>query len=400
MSTGAATLLRKPEQPQRPSLLELFFDLVFVFALNRVSHRLVEDLTEGRMVLAEVGETFLLLMAFMSLWFVTAWVTDLYNSERPQVQFVVYTAMLGALMMAVAVPEAFGAGGLVFAGSYVAVHIVRGLVIVPALRGLKAQSRAAGVLLWFSMSAVPWIVGALLPGAARTVLWALALAIDGTALLLFYPAPWNISSRPGWPVSAEYISERYRQFFIIALGELILTTGSAYSDTSFQEGGAAAAFAVSFATTVLLFRVYLFKAGQLLPGALTAARDPAHLIREAFIAHMLMVVGTVAIAVGYEIVITHPFGPTGASWIIAILGGPVLFLAGRMLVEHAVFARVSRSRLIGALLLVAVAPAMILVPPLAVAGTAVAVLAGIAISDAMRAMGKPPEQPSPPDVGG
>ncbi|WP_422737397.1 low temperature requirement protein A [Micromonospora sp. WMMD729] len=399
MSTRAAALLRKSDQPQRPSLLELFFDLVFVFALNRVSHRLVEDLTDRGMVLAEVGETVLLLMAFMSLWFVTAWVTDLYDSERPQVQLVVYTAMLGALMMAVAVPQAFGTRGLVFAGSYVAVHIVRGLIIVPPLRGLEAQRRAAGVLLWFSMSAVPWLVGAFLPDAARAVLWTLALAIDGTALLLFYPAPWNISSRPKWPVSPEYISERYRQFFIIALGELILTTGSAYSDTSFEEGGAAVAFAVSFATTVLMFRVYLFKAGQLLPGALSAARNPAHLIREAFIAHMLMVVGTVAIAVGYEIVITHPFGPTNPSWIVAILGGPVLFLAGRSLVEHAVFARVSRSRMIGALLLVAVSPAMVHVPPLVVAGTAVVVLAGIAVSDAIRAMGKPPEQPSPPGSG-
>ncbi|MGW5556534.1 low temperature requirement protein A [Micromonospora sp. NPDC003944] len=396
MSTRAAALLRKPGQPERPSLLELFFDLVFVFALNRVSHRLVEDLTERRAVVSDASETLLLLMAFLVLWFVTAWVTDIYDAQAPHLQALVYLAMLGAMAMAVAVPRAFGDGSLAFAGAYVAVHILRGLIIVPALRGHPAQRRAAGVLLWFSLSAVPWIVGAILPDPARGLLWALAIAIDGTALLLFYPAPWTLATPQQWPVSAEYISERYRQFFIIALGELILTTGSAYSDTSFREVGAVAAFAVSFATTVLLFRVYVFKAGQLLPEALAGAREPVRLIREAFIAHVLMVTGIVVVAVGYEIVIRHPFGHTDAAWTVAILGGPILFLIGRSLVEHAVFARVSRSRLIGALVLVGISPTMTFVPPLTVAVAAVLVLAGIAISDMMRARANPAERPYVP----
>ncbi|MEU8088173.1 low temperature requirement protein A [Micromonospora sp. NPDC049101] len=396
MSTTAAALLRKPGQPQRPSLLELFFDLVFVFALNRVSQRLVEELTERRVVLVEAAETLLLLLAFMVLWFVTAWVTDLYDPQRPQLQLLVYTAMLGALVMTVAVPQAFGDRGMAFAGAYVAVHIIRGLVIVPMLRGHEAQRRAAGVFFWFTLSAVPWIAGAVVTDLARGLLWTLAIAIDCAALLLFYPAPWTRPTQRQWPVLAEYLSERYRQFFIIALGELILTTGSAYSDTSFRHIGSVAAFAVAFITTVLLFRVYLFRAGQLLPEAIRATAEPAHLIREAFLAHVLMVTGIVTVAVGYEIVIEHPFGHTEAAWILVVLGGPMLFLIGRALVEHAVFDRVSHSRIIGALALAGAAPFMILLPPLAVAGTAVAVLAGIAASDAAHAMGKPPEQPHPP----
>ncbi|MBX7267432.1 low temperature requirement protein A [Micromonospora sp. Llam7] len=399
MSTRATALLRKPGQPERATLLELFFDLVFVFALNRVSHRLVEDLTERRVILADAGKTLLLLLAFLVLWFVTTWVTDLYDPQRSRIQLLVFAAMLGALMMAVAVPRAFGDGSLVFAGAYVAVHVTRGLVIVPALRGHEAQRRAAGVLLWFAMSAVPWLAGAILPDPARGLLWTLAIAIDCTAVLLFYPAPWTLPAPHQWPVLAEYLSERYRQFFIIALGELILTTGSAYSDTSFREGGAAAAFAVSFTTTVLLFRVYLFRAGRLLPAAITAASEPARLIREAFLAHVLMIAGTVAVAVGYELVIQHPFGRTDPAWILVILGGPMLFLAGRALVDHAVFARVSRSRLIGALVLAGAAPAMILLPPLAVAVTAVLVLTCIATSDTILAKRQPPERPSPPRFG-
>ncbi|RKN38249.1 low temperature requirement protein A [Micromonospora endolithica] len=396
MSTRATALLRKSRQPQRASLLELFFDLVFIFALNRVSHRLFEDLSERRMVIAEAGETLLLLLAFLVLWFVTAWVTDIYDPHNPQIQFLVYVAMLGALMMAVAVPQAFGDGSLVFAGAYVAIHLVRGLVIVPALRGHEAQRRAAGVLLWFGITAVPWIAGAILPEPARGLLWTLAITIDFAGLLLFYPAPWTLPAPRQWPVVAEYMSERYRMFFIIALGELILTTGSAYSDTSFREGGAAVAFTVSFTTTVLLFRVYLFRAGELLPEAITAAPEPSRLIREAFLAHILMTTGIVVIAVGYELVIKHPSGHADPAWILVILGGPILFLAGRSLAEHSVFNRVSRSRLIGALVLAGACPVMIHAPPLATAGTAVVVLAGIATADAWRAKGRPPEQPSPP----
>ncbi|MGN9809588.1 low temperature requirement protein A [Micromonospora sp. BQ11] len=394
MSTGATALLRKPGQPQRPSLLELFFDLVFVFALNRVSHRLAEDLGERRMVLAEASETLLLLLAILVLWFVTTWVTNTYDTQHPRIQLLVYTAMLGALMMAVAAPRAFGDGRFVFAGAYVAVHIIRGLILVPALRGHEAQRRAAGVLFWFAMSAVPWIAGAILPEPARGILWTLAIAIDITAILLFYPAPWT---RPGqWPVLSEYLSERYRQFFIIALGELILTTGSAYSDTSFSHGGPAAAFTVSFITTVLLFRVYLFRAGELLPEAITASREPARLTREALFAHLLMMVGIVVVAVGYELVISHPAGHTEPAWIVVILGGPILFLVGRSLLEHAVFNRVSRSRLVGALVLAGASPAMIYLPPLAGAVTAVVVLAGIATADTIRARRQPAEHASPP----
>ncbi|MGW3613869.1 low temperature requirement protein A [Micromonospora sp. NPDC005163] len=169
----------------------------------------------------------------------------------------------------------------------------------------------------------------------------------------------------------------------------------AYSDRPFRPA-AAAAFAVSFTTTVLLFRIYLYRAGRLLPAAITAAPEPSRLIREAFLAHALMVSGIVAVAVGYELVIKHPTGHTDRAWILVILGGPILFLAGRALFEHAVFARVSRSRLIGALVLAGTSPAMILLPALAAATTAALVLAGIATFDTLRTRKQPPEPPLPP----
>jgi low temperature requirement protein LtrA len=394
----AALLLRKPGQPERATFLELFFDLVFVFALSRISQRLVEDLTsQRRIVLTEAGQTLLLLLAMWLIWFVTAVTADRLDPQRPEIQLLIVATMFGSLVMAVVVPEAFGDRALVFAGAYVAIHIGRGLFLVPALRGHELQRWAARILFWFGLSAVPWLAGALLPGGlVRGVLWALALAMNYAAASLGWPTP-GLGRAPAseLPVVAEHRSERYQQFFIIALGETILVMGLTFSGGGF-EAGRTAAFVVSFATTALLWRIYIYRAGELLPAAITAAPHPGRLAQSTSYAHLLMVAGIVAVAAGDELVIEHPFGHTDSAWIAVILGGPALFLTGRAILEHAVFARVSRSRLIGLLVLAATAPTTILMPPLVVAIAATLVLAGVAITDAARARGRPPELPSPP----
>jgi low temperature requirement protein LtrA len=109
-----------------------------------------------------------------------------------------------------------------------------------------------------------------------------------------------------------------------------------------------------------------------------------------------MVAGIVVTAVGVELVIAHPFGHSKRPWILVILGGPALFLAGRALFEYAVFARVSLDRPIGVLVLAALAPVVLLLPPLPVALAATAVLTGVGIADAVSTRGRPPERPSPP----
>jgi low temperature requirement protein LtrA len=388
--------VRQPGQPERATFLELFFDLVFIFALTRVAKQLVEDLTsQGRTVVTDVGQTLLLLLALLVVWLAMAWITDLYNPQRTEIQLLVGATMFGSLLMAVTLPRAFGDQGLVFAGAYVAIHVGRGLFFVPALRGHEAQRRAAQVLCWFAVSAVLWIAGALVSdGTARGVLWTLALVVDYTGAGLRWPTPGLGRAPAELPVVPEHFGERYRLFFIIALGGLILTTGVTYSGGGLG-ADRTAAFVVSFATTVLLWRIYIYRAGERLPAAIAAAPDPGRLAGLSSFAHVLMVVGIVAIASGYELVIEHPFGHTDPAWIAVILGGPALFLAGRAIFENAVFGRVSRSRLIGVLVLAIASPAMILLPPLAVTVTAALVLIGIAISDAARAKGRPPEQATP-----
>lgn len=228
------------------------------------------------------------------------------------------------------------------------------------------------------------------------MLWTAALAVDYLGLILGWPTPGLGRSRvPAWYIAGEHLAERYQQFILIALGESILLTGLTYSADKLH-ADRSAAFIVAFPTTVLLWRLYFFRAGHLLTRAVAESARPAKLGFSAIHTHLVMVAGIIAAAVGYELVINHPLGRTDLVWLAVILGGPALFLAGRTRLEYEVFGRVSRSRLIGLLLLAALAPVMVFVAPLAVAMTATLVLAGMAIADAARARGRQLEAPTPP----
>ncbi|MEW2385181.1 low temperature requirement protein A [Micromonospora sp. NPDC047707] len=392
MTSGAAALLRRPGEPQA-TFLELFFDLVFVLALVSLSHKLLDDLTwKGAL------QTLVLLLALWLVWIHTAGFTDRLDSEHRVIQVLVIATMFGTLLMAAALPEAFGEQGLFFAGAYVVTQVGRTAVVVVLLRGNEAGAAFARSLFWSGVSAVPWIAGALAPGTTREVLWVLAVAAEAIALALGVPTPrlgrayMRVAE---YAISGAHQAERYRQIFIIALGEPILVTGLALSRSSLEFDRVAAGV-VAFATTALLWWIYIHRAGALLAQALAAASDPVRALIWSLYAHLTMIAGIVAIAVGVELVIEHPFGHAQPAWIAVMLGGPALFLAGRGMFEYGVFGRVSRSRVIGVLLLAAIAPAVILLPPMAVAVASVLVLAGIAVADASRARGRPPEAPSPP----
>ncbi|WBB55651.1 low temperature requirement protein A [Verrucosispora sp. WMMD573] len=384
MTTGRAGGLLPRRGHPRATYLELFFDLAFVFALAQLSYALVQDLAWSGAFQALV-----LLLAVWWVWFTTAWITELFDPHRPAVQILTIAIMVGTLVMAVALPAAFSRQGLVFAGAYIAIHIGRDLFLVIALRGDDLRPSAVRGLFWFGVSALPWIAGALEHGTARGALWTLAVALDYAAYLFRHPTP-RIGRTPTvqLPSVAEHLAERYRQFFIIALGELILVIGLALRDTGFA-AHRIAAFIVSITITVLLWRIYIYRAGELLSATIAAAPDRARVARSVSYAHLAMVAGIVFTAVGVELVITHPLGHSEPAWVAVMLGGPALFLAGRAVFEYTVFARVSRSRLTGLLALAAVTPVMLHVPPLLSSVAATAVLAGVAISDAARARGHP-----------
>src|SRR5215469_11341495 len=125
MRSGGAALVRDPGGSQRATLLELFFDLVFVAAIALISTTLVDNLSW-----AGALRVLLPLMAVWWVWSITTLLTDFFDPGRPQIQAVVIGTMLGAMLLAGTVPGAFGSRGLVFAGTYVTVHIGRGILLV------------------------------------------------------------------------------------------------------------------------------------------------------------------------------------------------------------------------------------------------------------------------------
>ncbi|MEK8105434.1 low temperature requirement protein A [Micromonospora sp. M12] len=193
-------------------------------------------------------------------------------------------------------------------------------------------------------------------------------------------------------VTAEHLSERYQQFFIIALGDAILTIGTMFS-MEHNEAENIGAFAVAFLTTLLLWRIYVHKSGELLPLAIQAARSPSRFLFSAPYTHLLMIAGVVVTASGFHLVLHEPSGETPPAWLAVILGGPALFLAGRASFEYEVFSRVSWSRPGGVLALLTIAPALLYLPPVFASLGALLVLIGVAYADFRRSHGKPRSVP-------
>ncbi|MEV0807624.1 low temperature requirement protein A [Micromonospora sp. NPDC050200] len=399
---GEGPPLPAADDPQRATFLELFFDLMYVFALTRISFRAFEDLalepggSEGWSPVTGGGKTLLLVLALWAVWQGTAWATSRYDPHRGWLQVIVITALVSSLVMGVAIPRAFTQTGLAFALAYVVAQVSRPGILLLALGRHRDRRLQLRMLIVLCATGVLWLTGALLPTNARVAVWALALVLEYLAARFGWPVPGlGRSTVSRWRVAAEHLAERYQQFFLVALGETILVSGLAYSGGGF-EPARTAAFAVSIMTSVLLWRIYVQRAGQILAEAVTKSRHPASTGRSAADTHLVMVVGLVATAIGYQLTVEHPLRHPEAAWVALILGGPLVFLLGRARFEYEVFGRVSPSRWVASGVLLALVPVLLHTAPLVIATLASVVLAGVAVADARRARGKPPEEASPP----
>ena len=395
----AEDLLRKPENPQQATFLELFFDLVFVFTLTRIVDRMVADLNrpgvaDRWIAIPRFAETLLLLLPVAWVWTMTAWTTSRFNPRRPPIQAVVVATMFGTLILSAALPDALGQRGLTFAAAYVTIQVGRPLFFMVTLRGHELRRAQARECIWFALTAPLWLIGGVVPQVPRLVLWAVAVNIDYLVTIGGWPVPRLGRSRTTvWAKAGEHLAERYRQLLIIALGESVLVVGGTYVGGDFTLSRKAA-LAVAFATTVLFWRIYFYRAGQILGPAVNQSASPTRLGRAAAYAHLTMIAGIMVASTGSELVIDHPLDRAKPGWIMAIVGGPILYLAGRSRFEHVVFARLSPSRLIACGVLVLLSPLMLLGPQLVAALAASSVLLAVATSDALRARGKPEEEPA------
>src|SRR4051795_12207917 len=168
--------LRRPAgTEQRAAALELFYDLVFVFAITQVSHHLLDDLTWRG-----AGQSAFLLLIVWWSWNYTTWVTNELDPESPVVRLLMIALMLASLLMSAAMPDAFGGEAGLFIGSYLAIQVGRHvfLTFIAAGPNTLERERAGRILTWFVAAGVFWVAGAIADGETRTALWLIALAID------------------------------------------------------------------------------------------------------------------------------------------------------------------------------------------------------------------------------
>ncbi|WP_433288297.1 low temperature requirement protein A [Micromonospora sp. CA-244673] len=355
-------ILRRRGEPEYPTFLELFFDLVYIFMLSRLSAGLAENLT-----LRGAAQTAVLLMAAWWVWVLTAWLTDLFNPRLPVIQATVLAVMFGTLLMAIAVPYAFAEYGWLLVAAYFGIHLVRDAVLIPGTRvNRPIQARSIRVFFWLGITALPWVAGVFVHGTARLLLWSVAVAVDLGSARLGWPTPkLGRTELASQIFTGAHLSERHREIFIIALGELILSGGIGLAGSGFQAGRVATSF-VGFASAVVLFQLYFQRVRQLLaPPAVTVVERVRSGTSTSY-SHLVMVAGVLVVSTSVSLVVDRPFGAAPAAWIAAILGGPALFLLGSCLFDAVVTGRVLWSRAVGIVVLCVIGPVMALLPPLAI----------------------------------
>jgi low temperature requirement protein LtrA len=331
---------------QHATSLELFYDLVFVFAVTQISHHLLNHLGwKG------AGQSALLLLVVWWSWNYTTWVTNELDPESPVVRLLMIALMLGSLLMAVAIPTAFGAHALLFIGCYLAIQVGRHafLTFAAADRGEPERDRAGAILAWFVFAGVFWLAGALVDGgAARTLLWLIALAIDYGAPLVTFWLPGRRLDPTAWVVETSHFSERFGLFIIIALGESIVVTGATTSDLGL-DGPTAAAFATAFLTTAAMWWLYFTAVARIAELRLERAAGRTAMARDAYTyLHLVLVAAIVVSAVGDELVIAHPDEPLTGTEMAAVVGGPALYLFAHTLFRLRVSGTLGRRRPLGA----------------------------------------------------
>jgi len=336
---------------QRVTTLELFYDLVFVFAVTQVSHLLLEHLDW-----IGVGQSALVLMVVWWSWNYTTWVTNELDPESTVVRMLMIALMLASLLMAVAIPEAFGDRALLFAGAYVAIQVGRHLFLTFAAggRGTNERMRASRILIWFCAAGLFWIAGALADGTTRTVLWLVALLIDYSAPLVTYHVPGLRRVTPeAWNVSVGHFAERFQLFVIIALGETIVLTGATTSELELTTPRVLA-FAVAFLTTAALWWLYFDYVARIAERRLELAANRTNLARDGYTyLHVVLVAGVIVSAVGDELTIAHPTESLPGAEVAVVVGGPAIYLLGHAVFRLRMAGTTSRKRLSGALACVA-----------------------------------------------
>ena len=368
---------RAPGEERVVTPLELFFDLVYVFAIGQLSHHLLAhvDLRTG-------AETAIMSLAVVYAWYMTAWGANWLDPDRLPVRLLLVGLMFASLLMSVSIADAFDGRAWLFVGGYLLLQIGRSVFLIVALRGKALGEHFVNDLVWELATGVLWVAGAIAEGDARLVLWGLAVVATqaGVWSLHWLPGRGRAIDLEHTGIAAGHLIERFRLFFIIALGETVLTTGNAFTDQPFTLERVLA-LAIAFTGTVALWWCYFQRAEGVGVGVAQASDDAGRVAWLGTWTLTLIVLALIGIAVGDELAIAHPGDDATLGFTILAFGGPALFLLAQVFFLGWALGHVPRSRPLGlaalAILAVATAPLTMIV---GIAASS-AVLVATAIAD-------------------
>jgi low temperature requirement protein LtrA len=318
------SVLRNRDAEPGVTNMELFFDLVYVFAVTQLTHRLSEQLTARGAL-----ETLILFGAVWWAWNYTAWATNWIDPDMLPVRVLLIALMVLGLVMSADIPGAFGAHGLGFAVAYVALQMGRSAFVAIAFGSRVMGRNYRQLLAWSAIAGVAWIAGACVHGNARLIVWIVAPALDyGAPMVGFWLPGAGRTPMSDWTLSPGHLAERCQLVVIIALGESILDTGTGFAELG-RTTERTVAFLVAFLGSAALWWLYFARHAEAALGRVSESDDPARIGRGGYTyAHGLMVAGIIVGAVADELVIRHPGAPATTAFALCELGGAALYLAG------------------------------------------------------------------------
>jgi len=381
-----ARLLRDRTGVQRVTNIELFYDLVYVFAITQLSHYLL-----GHANLRGALQAGLLLLMVWLVWSYTTWVTNWLDPDLMAVRLLLVALMLASLAMSVSLPRAFEDLGLWVGGAYAVQQIGRTVFMVIALRGHPLEANFQRILAWCVVSSAFAIAGGLAHGNARALLWLAAVCVDLLGGLVgFYTPGLGRSHTSDWTIEGGHFAERCQGFILIALGESIVIIGATLTEKPVSASDVAA-FVVGFIGAVALWWLYFDQSAEAAAEQIARSDDPGRLGRSAYhLIHPVMVAGIIVSAAADQKVLSDPAvtASTASAWMI--LGGPALFLAGHAAFKVAVWRYVSWPRVAGIAVLALLGLAAKAIPELGLAACAAGVVVAVAATDRLPGLHPPP----------